>query len=229
MRRADRMLQIVQALRRSSAPTTAKQLADELEVVPRTIYRDISALQASRVPIDGEAGVGYMLSPGYDLPPMMFSIEEIEAVTLGLRMVIERGDRELARGAKDVLAKIEAVVPNDIADQMWKSMLLVPYPLNPEVCFGQFLPVIRTAIRESRKLHIHYADAEAKGTERTIWPLGLYLYSHVTLVCAWCEQRDDFRAFRSERIQSCEVPGVRFDGRNGGLMSEFLVGFAAHG
>jgi predicted DNA-binding transcriptional regulator YafY len=227
MRRADRMLQIVQALRRSSAPTTARQLAEELEVVPRTIYRDISALQASRVPIDGEAGVGYVLRPGYDLPPMMFSIEEIEAVTLGLRMVIERGDRELARGAEDVLAKIEAVVPNDIADQMWKSMLLVPYPVNPDVGFGQFLPIIRTAIRESRKLHIHYADAEAKGTERTIWPLGLYLYSHVTLVCAWCEKRQDFRTFRSDRIKLCKALKDGFNGKHGGLMAEFLTTFAA--
>ena len=227
MRRADRMLQIVQALCRSSAPTTAKQLADELEVVPRTIYRDISGLQVSRVPIDGEAGVGYVLRLGYDLPPMMFSIEEIEAVTLGLRIVIERGGRELARGAEDVLAKIEAVVPSDIADQMWKSMLLVPYPVNPDVGFGQFLPVIRTAIRESRKLSIHYADAQARGTERRIWPLGLYLYSHVTLVCAWCEQREDFRTFRSERIQTCEALKDGFDGKRGALMAEFLTTFAA--
>jgi predicted DNA-binding transcriptional regulator YafY len=227
MRRADRLLQIVQALRRSMVPTTARQLADELEVVPRTIYRDISALQASRVPIDGEAGIGYVLRAGYDLPPMMFSIEEIEAVTLGLRMVIERGDRELARGAEDVLAKIEAVVPKDTANQMWKAMLLVPHPLNLDVDFGEFLPQIRAAVRNSIKLRVQYSDAQGNCTERTIWPLGLYLYSHITLVCAWCEKRQDFRTFRSERIQKCELLSERFDGKHGGLMADFLRVFVA--
>lgn len=227
MRRADRLLQIVQALRRASTPTTARQLAEELEVVPRTIYRDVAALQASRVPIDGEAGIGYVLRAGYDLPPMMFSQEEIEAVTLGLRMVIERGDAELRRGAQDVLAKIEAVVPRDIADDMWKAMLFVPHRLEPRVAFGDYVAAIRAAIRDNRKLRIGYSDAEGRLTERTVWPLGLYLYSHVTLVCAWCELRDDFRAFRSDRIQTCDKLAVRFDGKNGALMRAFLTKFTA--
>lgn len=225
MRRADRLLQIIQILRRSDRPTTAQALSDALEVVPRTIYRDIAALQASRVPIDGEAGVGYVLRPGYDLPPLMFGTAEIEAVVLGLAMVVERGDDELVRGARDALAKIKAVVPQDVAYAAWKAMLLVPHSLEKGVGFGPYIPAIRTAIRESRKLQIDYADAIGHRSQRIIWPLGLYLYSHVTLVCAWCETRQDFRAFRSERIDQCKSLDERFDGKNGGLMQEFLNGF----
>ncbi len=227
MRRADRLLQIVQILRRRGMPTTAKALADELEVVPRTIYRDIVVLQASRVPIEGEAGIGYVLRPGYDLPPMMFNTEEVEAVVLGLRMVIERSDRDLARGANDALAKIQAVVSQNIADQMGKAALLVPHALETGVGFGDHVPAVRTAIRDSRKLRIAYCDGEDRMTERTIWPLGLYLFSHVTIVCAWCEKRQDYRAFRSERVQQCEPLDEHFDGKNGAMMRTFLLEFAS--
>ena len=225
MRRADRLLQIVQILRRTDKPTVAQTIADELEVVPRTIYRDIAALQASRVPIVGEAGVGYVLRPGYDLPPLMFDTAEIEAVVLGLAMVAERGDVELARGALDALAKIKAVMPPDATDAARKATLLVPHPLEKGVGFGPHVPAIRSAIRQARKLSIDYADGDGKRSRRTIWPLGLYLYSHVTLVCAWCEVRQDFRAFRPERIDRCEVLDERFDGKNGGLMQAFLAAF----
>jgi predicted DNA-binding transcriptional regulator YafY len=225
MRRADRLLQIIQILRRSNGPTTAQTLADELEVVPRTIYRDIAALQASRVPIDGEAGIGYLLRPGYDLPPLMFDTAEIEAVVLGLAMVVERGDEEMSRGATNALAKIRAVVPQDVADTAWKALLIVPHPLEKGVGFGKHVATIRTAIRNGRKLSIAYNDEEGRRSERTIWPLGLYLYSHVTLVCSWCEERKDFRAFRSERIERCETLDDRFDGKNGAMMKAFLTAF----
>jgi predicted DNA-binding transcriptional regulator YafY len=225
-RRADRLLQIVQILRRRSAPTTAMALAEELEVVSRTIYRDIAALQATGVPIDGEAGVGYILRAGYDLPPLMFSTSEVEAVVLGLNMVAERGDAELVRGAGDALAKIRAVLPREAADYFWKSMLLVPHALEDAVDFGEHLPAIRAAVRDGRKLHIGYADAKENFTERTIWPLGLYLYSHVTLLCAWCEWRQAFRAFRSDRIASCSALADRFDGKNGSMLRDFLKEFS---
>lgn len=222
MRRADRLLQIVQILRRRGAPTTAAALAEELEVAQRTIYRDIAALQASRVPIEGEAGIGYVLRPGYDLPPMMLGVDEIEAVVLGLNMVRERGDHDLVRGAIDALAKIRAVVPGNIVDQMVKASLLVPHPLETGVGFGEHVPIIRSAIRKSRKLRIVYVDAESSESERVIWPLGLYLFSHVTIVGAWCEKRQDYRAFRSERVRQCETVAECFDGRNGAMMSAFL-------
>jgi predicted DNA-binding transcriptional regulator YafY len=188
MRRADRLLQIVQILRRRGATTTAKILAEELEVVPRTIYRDVIALQSSGVPIDGEAGVGYVLRPGYDLPPLMFGSDEIEAIVLGVRMVIERGDNTLSLAAENVLAKIQAVVPKRESDQMWRASLLVPHSLEAGVSFGPHLPAIRYAIRNCRKMRIAYTDLNSRESTRTVWPLGLYLYSHVTLVCTWCEE-----------------------------------------
>jgi predicted DNA-binding transcriptional regulator YafY len=226
LRRADRLLQIIQILRRSNRPTTAQALADELEVVPRTIYRDIATLQASRVPIDGEAGIGYLLRPGYDLPPLMFDTDEIEAVVLGLTMVAERGDPALTRGASDALAKVRAVVSKDVAAASWKATLLVPHAVEAGVDFGPYLPLIRDAIRDCRKLDIGYSDANGDPSKRTIWPLGLYMYSHATLVCAWCEMRNGFRAFRSERITSCILGEGRFDGKNGAMMTAFLKEFS---
>lgn len=226
MRRADRLLQIVQILRRRGRPTTAAALAEELEVQPRTIYRDMVALQAARVPVEGEAGVGYVLKPGYDLPPVMFTADEIEAVVLGARMVIERGDPELGRAAKDVLAKVESIVPRALADQMWRASLLVPHPLESGVGFGDHVPVIRRAVRGNQKLAITYSDSKDISTSRTIWPLGLYLFSHVTLVCTWCELRGGYRAFRSDRIRECKTLAERFDPRGGRLMREFLTAFA---
>ncbi len=226
MRRADRLLQIVQVLRRRKTPTTARALADELEVAPRTIYRDVAALQAARVPIDGEAGVGYVLRAGYDLPPLMFSADELEAVVLGARMVAARCDPELARAAMDVLAKVEAVLPGDAPAQMRRATLLVPHPLPDELDFGAHVPTIRRAIRDHHKLRIDYADEHGQRSTRTIWPLGLYLFSHRTLVCAWCEMRADFRAFRPERIAACTALDLRFDAKHGALMTEFLASFS---
>lgn len=227
MRRADRLLQIVQVLRRRSGPSTARQLADELEVVPRTIYRDIAALQGAGVPIDGEPGVGYILRSGYDLPPLMFTSDEVEAVVLGARMVVERGDPDLSQAAEDVLAKITAVLPQAASDQMWRGTLLIPHRLEPGVHFGEHIGAIRRAVRGSRKLNITYGDGRGKQTDRTIWPLGMYLYSHVTLVCAWCELREGYRAFRSDRITACMPLDERFDARGGALLRQFLDDFSA--
>lgn len=225
MRRADRLLQIIQILRRATAPVTASELASELEVVPRTIYRDIVTLQASRVPIEGAVGMGYVLRGGYDLPPLMFNSAEIDAIVLGLTMVKERGDAELARGADDALAKVQAVVPPDMLYQMRIAKLLVPHPLEDGVSFGEHVPLIRGAVREGRKLLINYQDAKGSPTTRIIWPLGLYLFSHVTMIGAWCEARDDYRAFRAERIRACRPLEERFDGRNGAMMAEFVARF----
>ena len=225
MRRADRLLQIVQILRRSNRPMTAATLASELEVVPRTIYRDIVALQASRVPIEGEVGIGYVLRGGYDLPPLMFNSAEIDAIVLGLAMVVERSDAELARGAEDALAKVKAVVPPDVLHHIRVAKLLVPHPLEDGVSFGEHVPLIRAAIRESRKLRIDYQDAKGSPTARTIWPLGLYLFSHVTMIGAWCEVRGDYRAFRAERVKGCRPLDERFNGRNGAMMAEFVARF----
>lgn len=226
MRRADRLLQIIQVLRRRKAPTTARMLADELEVTPRTIYRDIVTLQSARVPIEGEAGLGYILRDGYDLPPLMFTAEEIEAVVLGMQMVLARGDADLVRSAANVLAKIETVVPDDVSDQMWKGALLVPHSVQNEMPFARHLPMIRLAVRQNRKLMILYTSLADEETARTIWPLGLDIFSHVTLLCAWCELREGYRAFRAERITLCEPLADRFNPKNGAMMSAFLKQFA---
>ncbi|WBY18143.1 YafY family protein (plasmid) [Erythrobacteraceae bacterium WH01K] len=225
MRRADRLIQIIQILRRRAMPTTARMLAEELEVAPRTVYRDIVALQAARVPVDGEAGIGYVLRPGYDLPPLMFTAEEIEAVVLGAQLVIGRADPGLAKAAENVLAKIKAVLPGDAEARIRQAGLIVPHALEEGVTFGDHVAQIRQAVRQSCKLAITYTDRSDHQTCRVIWPLGLYLYSHVTLVCAWCEERRDFRAFRSDRITTCRTLDQRFDGGCGKLMQDFLTHF----
>lgn len=222
MRRADRLLRLVHVLRRHRRPVTAQRLAEELEVAKRTIYRDIADLQASRVPIEGEAGIGYILRPGYDLPPMMFTIEEAEAITLGLRLVQDRGDAALAEAAADAMTKIAANVPAALAAAIEQSTLLVPARSSEAADFGPNLPELRQAIRDQVKLEISYADQCGCETERTIWPLAMFFYTHVTLLCAWCELREDHRMFRSDRIRSLASTGVRFNGRNGALLDEFL-------
>lgn len=222
MRRADRLLQIVQVLRRRRRPTTAETLAQELEVVPRTIYRDIAALQASGVPVEGQAGIGYLLRPGYDLPPLMFNAEELEAIVLGARMAADRGDPELARAAENVLAKVSSVLPRGASDQMWRARLMVPHRSAAAAAFGQHLPDIRHAVRDQQKLRIDYEDGHGAASSRTIWPLGLYFFSHVTIVCAWCEARQDFRAFRADRILACATLNDAFDARDGALLEAFF-------
>lgn len=229
MRRADRLLQIVQVLRRRGGATTAHTLAQELEVTVRTIYRDVATLQSTGVPIDGEAGVGYVLRPGYDLPPMMFGSDEMDAIVLGLQIVVDRGDQALSLAAENVLAKVKAVIPKFLADEMWKSSLLVPHPLEEEVGFGEHVATIRNAVRNSQKIRIDYADLKDQVTTRTVWPLGLYLFSHLTMICAWCEMRNEFRSFRTERIMQCDILNSTFDGKNGAMMKSFLLEFQRKG
>lgn len=227
MRRADRLLQIVQALRRHRGPVTAQALADELEVSRRTIYRDVADLQASRVPIEGEAGVGYVLRPGYDLPPLMFTVEEVEAISLGARLARDRGeaggDADLARAADDVLAKVAAVLPPPLAQALERSALLVPSRAADEAAFGPNMAVLRRGVRDRASLRIGYVDAAGTVTDRVVWPLALLFYSHVTLLGAWCELRKDHRFFRTDRINGLEATGNRFDARNGALLDELMA------
>lgn len=222
MRRADRLLQIVQILRRRREPTTARSIADELEVVPRTVYRDIADLQASQVPIEGEPGYGYRLRKGYDLPPLMFDEQELEAIVLGARMVADRGDPLLARAAQDVLGKISTVLPDRLADGMWRTGLLMPHRPQEASAFGPHLPDIRQAVRDCSKLQIDYVDGEECKSSRIVWPLGLYFYSHVTIVCTWCELRGDFRALRADRILGCTLANEKFDPKDGALFHQFV-------
>jgi predicted DNA-binding transcriptional regulator YafY len=227
MRRADRLLLIVQALRRRRGPVTAQALADELEVSRRTVYRDVADLQAARVPIEGEAGVGYVLRPGYDLPPLMFTVEEVEAIVLGVRLARARGaggsDAGLAQAADDVLAKVAAVLPRPMAAALERSALLVPSRTGEEATFGPHMAVLRQGVRERARLRIGYSDAAGAVTERVVWPLALLFYSHVTLLGAWCELRAGYRFFRTDRIKGLEATGQCFDTRNGAMLEEMMT------
>jgi len=220
MRRADRLFDIIQVLRLARTPITAAAIAAELEVTPRTVYRDIATLQARRVPIEGAAGVGYVLRRGFDLPPLMFTIDEVEAVAVGARMVRRLKDPKLQQAAEAVLAKVSVVVPEQLKPHIADAHVYVSPGVAAEVQ-GADLAEIRAAIRDSRKLYIGYADAEGRRTNRVIWPIAMAYYVDATLVGAWCELRADYRNFRVERIQSSKVLRERFDQQGGKLFREW--------
>jgi predicted DNA-binding transcriptional regulator YafY len=220
MRRSDRLFDIIQRLRTASRPTTAAALAAELEVTPRTVYRDIATLQARRVPIEGAAGVGYVLRKGFDLPPLMFTIDEVEAIAVGARLVRRLKDPKLQQAANTVLAKVTVVVPERLRQHIADTPVYVSPGMTPEA-EGADLAEVRAAIRDSRKLYIAYADEQRRRTNRVIWPIAMAYYVDVTLVGAWCELRADYRNFRVERILSSKVLDEHFDQDNGRLFREW--------
>jgi predicted DNA-binding transcriptional regulator YafY len=220
MRRSDRLFDIIQRLRAASKPTTAATLADELEVTPRTVYRDIATLQARRVPIEGAAGVGYVLRKGFDLPPLNFTIDEIEAISVGARMVNRLKDPALQQAAESVLAKVTTVVPERLRSHIADAPIWVSPGMTPEA-EGADLAEVRAAIRDSAKLYLSYADEQGRRTNRTIWPIAMAYYVDVTLIGAWCELRADYRNFRVERIVSSRVLDEHFDQDNGRLFREW--------
>ena len=204
MRRADRLFQIIQILRRSSRPVTAARLAEELEVSKRTVYRDMADLLGQRVPIEGEAGLGYLLDPGYDMPPLMLTPDEIEAVVLGAQLVAKLPDAVLAAAAKDLVAKIAFAVPKH----------LLPFIVEPSVAAkpagegdGKALDtrLLRSAIRDGLKLQLRYRSETGDITARIVWPVVLgYAEAHCLLI-AWCEAKQAFRHFRTDRMLEVKV------------------------
>jgi predicted DNA-binding transcriptional regulator YafY len=222
MRRAERLFDIIQILRTVSRPITAATLADKLEVTVRTIYRDIAALQGSRVPIEGAPGLGYVLRRGFDLPPLMFTTEEIDAIAVGVRLLRRLRDRKLQEAAESVLGKLSAVVPQPLQSQLVAAPLYVSDGSAPAVT-GIDLSQLRSAIRETRKLAITYVDEEGRHTRRTIWPIAMAYYVDVTLVGAWCELRNDFRHFRVDRILASDVLDDRFSADSGRLTAGWLA------
>jgi len=221
MRRADRLFEIIQLLRRRKL-TRARDLAEKLEVSERTIYRDVRDLMASGVPIDGEAGVGYMLRGGFDLPPLMFDEQEIEALVLGARIVESWADAELAEAAGDVIAKVEAVIPERLRDHMAQTALLAPSEHFAEP-FDVDPRVLRRALRNRFKLRFTYSDEEKRQTRRSVRPLALAFYGPVWLLTAWCELRQDFRSFRLDRISDLEVLDERFRAEPGKTLHDMLA------
>jgi predicted DNA-binding transcriptional regulator YafY len=199
MSRSARLLSLLQAMRGRRQPVTAARLAEALEVSERTIYRDVADLMAQGAPIEGEAGVGYILRPGLFLPPLMLSEDEVEAVMLGLRYVDQRGDEVLQAAASVASAKISAVLSPQAQAQI-TSPLSLPGPSRTFPRNAVPLDKLRGAIRDRVRLDIRYEDEQERRTERTVWPIQLGFMDQARILCAWCELRQDFRTFRTDRI-----------------------------
>ncbi len=215
MRRTDRLFEIIQILRSENRVLTAAQIADRLEVSVRTVYRDIQTLQSMRTPIEGEAGIGYLMRQGYDLPPLNFNVEEIEAIVVGLSLVAQTGDRGLQRAAQQVSHKIDALRGKLESLQVSERGALVPEAVDAEV--------IRGAIREERKLDIRYSDENGAESNRRVLPLAIIYYVHAMLLVSWCELREDFRHFRLDRILECNETDADFRGQGDGLREQWKL------
>ncbi|WP_448951599.1 helix-turn-helix transcriptional regulator [Labrys neptuniae] len=209
MRKAARLFEIIQILRLARKPVTAAAIAEALEVTVRSVYRDIAALQAMRVPIEGERGIGYVLRSGFDLPPLMFSIEETEAVMLGLALIERAGDPELTVASRRAGAKLAGAVPPPLR-QLFSSRTLHAWgdiaPTPERIDLG----LVRRAIRDEEKLDLDYRDEQGRQTQRRIRPLALIYYSQAFVVVAWCEMREAIRNFRADRALSCTPTGQFF-------------------
>ncbi len=219
MSRAQRLLDLIQVLRRYRNPVSGAALATELGISLRTLYRDVETLNAQGASIDGEPGVGYLLRPGFMLPPLMFSEDEIEALVLGSRWVSERGDAPLGAAARNALAKVAAVLPSDLRQKLDSATFIVPR--KRESAGDSELTTIRHAIRAERKLRIRYADGEGAETRRTIWPFAVGFFERARVVVAWCEMRDAFRHFRTDRIAALTLTEMRYPKRRLALVKEW--------
>lgn len=221
MRRADRLFQIIQILRRASGPITADAIGAEVEASKRTIYRDIADLMGQRVPIRGEAGLGYVLDGDFDMPPLMLTPDEIEAAVLGAQWVAGRADPVLARAARDLIAKIASAVPER----------LLPFVLEPTAGTppgGNFAPdgldvsQARAWIRAGRKIRLDYRDEQAAQSQRVIWPITMGYLDTVRMLIGWCELREDFRSFRTDRVVHAEFLDERHGQRPDLLRARWL-------
>ena len=223
MRRADRLFQIVQVLRGSSQPVTADALATELETSKRSVYRDIAALMSQRVPIRGEAGIGYVLDQGFDMPPLMLTSDEIEAAVLGAQWVASRGDPALARAARDLVAKIAASVPERLRPVVLEPSLTTgPSWVEPKID-SLDMAQVRVWIRSGRKLVLDYRDELDRPSLRTVWPFLIGYRETVRLLIAWCETREDFRTFRTDRVVEATFLDDRYPGRPAQLRARWQV------
>jgi len=220
MSRTIRMYEIIQLLKRAAGPMTAQAIGDVLEVSKRTAYRDIAALQSMRVPIDGEAGVGYIMRPGFDLPPLAFSSEEIEAIIVGLALLQRSGDTGLQRAAQKVAEKVNDVLP-DAAKPHFSNETLHVSGWNAIPSSEIEISCLRRAIREEEKLHLLYINAEKIRTRRDILPLAMIYYVDVIILAAWCELRSDFRHFRIDRLLEFKPAGEYFRGEGGNLRKQW--------
>ena len=224
MRKASRLFEIIQILRLARRPITAAHIAEKLEVVPRSIYRDIAELQSMRVPIEGGRGIGYILRSGFNLPPLMFSVEEMEAIVLALALLDRTGDTELKHAAKRVNDKIASAVPLPLR-QTLEANALHAWGTAASLPEGVDLASIRRAIRDEQKTEIQYCDQSGRITRRKIWPLALIYYSEAVNIVAWCELRQALRNFRADRVQQSLFVEEFFLGSGDRLRQDWVAGW----
>jgi len=220
MRRADRLFQIVQLIR-GRRLSTARYLATRLEVSERTVYRDVADLMAQGVPIEGEAGVGYRMRAGFDLPPLMFTHEEAQALVAAVRIARPRLDLALGAQAEGALSKILAVLP-PAARAAAESLALFALPVGPDAATRERLELLRHASEARRKLRLAYLDLKEQRSERTVRPLGCFYWSEVWTLAAWCEVREGFRNFRVDRIEQLDATGETFRDEPGKTLPDLL-------
>lgn len=213
MSKSSRLFEVIQLLRAAKSPLLAQDMADTLEVSKRTIYRDIATLQAMQTPIYGEAGVGYVMRKGYDLPPLNFDVDEAEAIAVGLSLIARTGDIGLWRAAGRAARKLNEAAPGTrrLIASSWGAKEIQTINVG----------TVRAAIREEQKLHLRYADEAGRPTARTVWPLVLIYYVDNVMIAAWCELRRDFRHFRLDRVLDWSLPGSDFAGQSAGLLAEW--------
>jgi len=220
MSRSERLLHLLQVLRRYRRPVSGQVLANELGISIRTLYRDIASLQAQGAMIEGEPRIGYVMKPGFMLPPLMFGSEELDALVLGMRWVADRCDRTLVDGAMNVLAKVAAVLPAELRRELEESALLVGAPLrrpdNPPSP-----DVLRSAVRSEQKLLITYVDGGGAQTQRVVWPFALVYFDQARVLMCWCELRNGFRNFRADRILATGETQERYPKRRAALLREW--------
>jgi len=224
MRRADRLFQIVQYLR-GGRLLTAAQLAERLEVTKRTIYRDVADLIGSGVPIEGEAGVGYVMRAGYDLPPLMFNSDEIVALVAGARMIRAWGGAQMAQAAEEALVKIEAVLPDEARARAGAVPIYAFQTEGMSDAVRAKIDEIEAAVERSVRLDLEYADKDGNPTSRVIRPLGLWFWGATWTVVGWCELRSDFRMFRLDRIMDMEEVGPFRPEKGQTLRDFYALGF----
>lgn len=220
MRRADRLFQLVHALRNRRF-ATGEQLAEALGVSLRTVYRDVRDLQYSGVPIRGEAGVGYRLERGYELPPLTFTTEELEALALGARFVAAWGDADLAASAGAAMTKIEAALPDALRPVLLDAPLFAPAFSRAE-SMARHMGTLRRAISDTQLVHFRYQREDGQQSERDARPLGLYFWGSKWTLAAWCELRREFRSFRPDRMEEVRLLERRFDTETGPNLAQFL-------
>jgi predicted DNA-binding transcriptional regulator YafY len=220
MSRSERLLHLLQVLRRHRPPVSGQALARETGVSIRTLYRDIASLQAQGAAITGEAGVGYVMQPGFMLPPLMFGADELDAVVLGMRLVADMGDPALAQGASNALAKLAAVLPPDLRREAETSALLIGFG-RPAVAQGAAAAPLRAAIRAERKLSIRYRDPSGTESDRVVWPYALVYFDLTRVLMCWCELRGAFRNFRIDRIAAADMLAERYPRHRQALLKEW--------